>query len=199
MQPTKMRNLKTPIGLGLWEGVKPEPYDAQAAAAGRAGERVVTQALRDHGLRVWPDVRVASDRDFSQCDQIVFGAFGLIVIETKHWTGRVWRLNEQQWAQEKPNGNQRTYRSPETQNAYHCEVVNWVLRQGGIKGVPIRGAIVLSNPHATFDGRVRKQPIGTPEKIARWIDRLPPAKHRVPGAARVERILRTSMDHRWNW
>jgi len=179
--------------------MKGEAYDARAAYSGRAGEKIVIERLRAHGLRVWPDVRVASGGSFSQCDQIVFGAFGLIVIETKHWTGRLWRSSEDQWAQEKSDGSRCAYRSPESQNAYHCEVVAQVLRCRGIVGLPIRGAIVLSNSHATFEGRAKKQPIGPPEKIIRWIDRLPPAKHRPPGAAWVERILRTSIDHQWGW
>jgi len=158
--------------------------------AGQVGENRTTTILRQAGLVVWPNVHVASGHRTSQCDHVVTGTFGLVVVETKHWTGTLDRGAYQQWSQIKPNGSVRWYASPEFQNAYHCQVVRDVLRGYGLQHVPVYGAIGLSNPHARFAGGPGPQPIGTPAQIAAWIQQLPPG--RAFDAGRVERVLRQS-------
>ena len=160
-----------------------------AVRAGRVGENRATRTLQRFGLTVWPDVRVAAGHRTSQCDQIVVGAFGLVVAETKHWTGELARHGDQ-WSQRKADGTRRFYASPESQNAYHCQVVRQVLKAHGLGRVAVYGAIVLSNPHARFLGRPGSQPIGTPEQMAAWIQGLPGG--RSFDAAKVERVLRGS-------
>jgi len=160
--------------------------------AGQVGEDRVTRIFRTSGLTVWPNVHVAAGHRTSQCDQIVYGAFGLVVVETKHWTGTLTRINSAQWSQVKPDGSRRTYDSPESQNAYHCQVVRQVLQAHGMGRVPVYGAIVLSNRNAVFVSAPGAMAIGTPDEIAEWIARLPAAKGRLPQADRVERLLRSS-------
>ena len=160
-----------------------------AARAGQVGESRATRTLQRVGLTVWPDVRVAIGHRTSQCDQIVVGAFGLVIVETKHWTGELTRHGEQ-WSQRKADGTRRSYASPESQNAYHVQVVRQVLRAHGLGRIPVVGAIVLSNPHARFLSGPGNQPIGTPEQIATWIRELPVG--RAFDAAKVERVLRGS-------
>ncbi len=112
-------------------------------------------------------------------------------LEVKPWTGTLTRLDAAQWAQVRSDGTRRVYRSPEAQNAYHAQVVQTVLRQHGCGQVPVYAAIVLSNPHAEFLGIPGSQPIGTPEAVAAWIQRLP-AAGTLPQAAQVEHVLRAS-------
>jgi hypothetical protein len=189
------------VAVGAWVVVRwlwprkrrtpPRSTTEQAQVrAGQVGENRATRILRQHGLTVWSDVRVASGGRTSQCDQIVVGPFGLCVIETKHWTGTLQRQGGSHWAQRKAGGSVHRYDSPESQNAYHCQVVHEVLRQHGLKRVAVYGAIVLSNPHAVFVSGPGPQPIGSPEEIAQWIQRLPTG--RGFDAGRLERILRGS-------
>jgi len=162
--------------------------------AGQVGENRTTRILRQHfGTgRVWPDVHVAAGHRTSQCDHLVYGPFGVVVVETKHWTGALTRINSAQWSQVKPDGTRHRYDSPEAQNAYHCQVVRQVLRQQSMGQVPVYGAIVLSNRNAVFVSAPGAIAIGTPDEIARWIARLPAAKGRLPQADRVEGLLRSS-------
>lgn len=179
--------------LGLNRLRRPRPRrphrPTTATRAGQVGEHRATRALQRFGLTVWPDVRIAIGRRTSQCDQIVVGSFGLVVLETKHWTGELTRHGEQ-WSQRKADGTRRSYASPEGQNAYHCQVVRRVLKAHGFGRISVYGAIVLSNPHARFLSRPGSQPIGTPEQIAGWIRGLPVG--RSFDAAKVERVLRGS-------
>lgn len=161
--------------------------------AGQVGEsrtvRVFRQAFGP--ARVWPDVHVAHGSRTSQCDCLVAGPFGLVVVEVKHWTGDLDRLDAAHWRQVKADGTHHVYASPEAQNAYHAQVVQAVLRQHGLGRVPVYAAIVLSNPHAAFWGSPGAQPIGTPDAVAAWIQRLPPAPGDPPDP-RVESVLRAS-------
>ena len=161
--------------------------------AGQVGESLTTRVF-NHRLphaQVWPDVHVAYGYRTSQCDQIVYGPFGLVVVETKHWTGTLSRINVDHWLQNNASGAFKLYDSPESQNAYHGQVVAAVLRRHGLGSIPIYGAIVLSNPRAQFISEAGRMPIGTPEDIAEWIQRLPPAV-RSPNGERVETVLRRS-------
>ena len=161
--------------------------------AGQVGESRTTRVFR-HWLPdalVWSDVHVAHGPRTSQCDQIVYGPFGLVVVETKHWTGTLSRVNADHWLQANASGAFKLYDSPESQNAYHGQVVAAVLRRHGLGSIPVYGAIVLSNPRARFISEAGRMPIGTPEDIAEWIQRLPPAP-RLPNGECVESVLRRS-------
>ncbi len=142
--------------------------------AGQVGESLTTRVF-NHRLphaQVWPDVHVAYGYRTSQCDHIVYGAFGLVVVETKHWTGTLSRVNADHWLQANASGAFKLYESPESQNAYHGRVVAAVLRRHGLGSIPVYGAIVLSNPRAQFISEAGHKPIGTPEYIAEWIQRV---------------------------
>ncbi len=161
--------------------------------AGQVGESLTTRVF-NHRLphaQVWPDVRVGWGPRTSQCDHIVYGQFGLVVVETKHWTGTLSRVNAAHWLQANASRAFKLYDSPESQNAYHGQVVAAVLRRHGLESIPVYGAIALSNPRARFVSEAGRMPIGTPEDIAEWIQRLPPAP-RLPKGERVESILRRS-------
>lgn len=161
--------------------------------AGQVGESRTTRVFR-HRLPdalVWSDVHVAHGPRTSQCDHIVYGSFGLVVVETKHWTGTLSRINADHWLQAKASGAFKLYDSPESQNAYHCQVVAAVLRQHGLGSIPVYGAIAMSNPRAQFISESGRMPIGTPEHIAEWIQQLSPAT-RLPNEERVETVLRRS-------
>ena len=181
------------IGFWTWLGRRPlrkrRNRPTWQTRAGQAGESKTTQILRRHGLAVWRDVRVAAGHRTSQCDQIVVGSFGLVVLETKHWTGELARHGDQ-WRQRRVDGTSRSYASPEGQNAYHVQVVRQVLKAHGLGRIPVYGGIVLSNPHAEFVDGPGTQPIGSPEQMARWIQGLPGG--RAFDTAKVERILRNS-------
>ncbi len=187
--------------LGLVRGRRPlwppfrgvsHPKAAQRQA-GQVGESRTTRVFC-HQLpqaSVWPNVHVATGHRTSQCDHLVYGPFGLVVVETKHWTGTLSRINADHWLQATASGVFKLYESPESQNAYHCHVVSAVLRQHGLQRIPIYGAIVLSNPRAEFISESGPMPIGTPDQIVEWIQQLPPAI-RLRQATRVEAVLRRS-------
>ena len=181
------------IGFWTWIGRRPlrksRNRPTWQTRAGQAGESKTTQILRRHGLTVWPDVRIAIGHRTSQCDQIVVGAFGLVVLETKHWTGELARHGDQ-WRQRRADGSVHQYASPESQNAYHVQVVRQALKAHGLGRISVYGGIVLSHPHAEFVDGPGTQPIGSPEQMARWIQRLPAS--RPFNAHQVERILRSS-------
>ena len=181
------------IGFWTWIGRRPSRQSRRRQTwqtrAGQVGESKTTHTLQRFGLTVWPDVRVAIGHRTSQCDQMVVGRFGLVVIETKHWTGELARQGDR-WQQRKADGSVRQYASPEAQNTYHVQVVRQVLKAHGLRRISVYRGIVLSNPHAEFVDGPGTQPIGSPEQMARWIQGLPGG--RAFDTAKVERILRNS-------
>ena len=113
--------------------------------AGQVGEAITARALRRvfPAECVWPDVHVAAGGRTSQCDHIVYGPWGLVIVETKHWTGNLTRVGPDRWRQNRAGYPPRFYDSPEAQNAWHCQVVQAVLQTHGLGYVPVYGAIAL--------------------------------------------------------
>lgn len=143
--------------------------DAAARRAGALAEARVARRLRRLGrhLIVWNDVHVRSGNRTSQIDHVVWTPRGLVLIETKHWTGRLHVLSPTEWVQD--NGRRRrVMHSPEHQSFYHERVMQEVLQHHGLGKTPLTSIIVLTHPASRVYGETTL-PCVRFRQLRRWM------------------------------
>lgn len=119
---------------------------------GIEGEKRVAKVLRHYARKnrgtVWNNAFLPLYKESCEIDHLIFGAFGVAVIETKNVSGTV-----------SGNGDQLTHtvgrqvhkmRNPQLQNKTHIDNVVHHLRKAGLNNVPVHGIVVFSNPDVTL-------------------------------------------------
>lgn len=120
---------------------------------GDAGEFAVSLAVR-HALpkdlyHLLDDVTLRTESGgTTQIDHIIVSCYGVFVIETKNWTGRIFgKENSKSWIQLlNPNGNPFRFYNPLKQNQKHAEALGAILK------IPARAIhpLVVFTGDATF-------------------------------------------------
>lgn len=122
------------------------PRRSRVEAVGSLGEALVAAELRGLG---WPHLAnvVLTGRGWSaEIDHLVRAPDGIVVIETKTWSGLVsGQPDGEHWLQHS-GGRVRALLNPLAQNAAHMDAVRAVI---GDAGVSLRG-LVVSAGHARF-------------------------------------------------
>ncbi len=158
------------VALALWR--RRLGSEDAARRAGAWGEARVARELRRLGraVTVWNDVHVRAGHRTSQIDHVVWTPQGLILIETKHWAGRLHVVSPTEWVQD--NGrSRRVMHSPEHQSYYHEEVMREVLRRRhGLAGTPIASIVVLTHPNSRVYGPATLPCIRL-RQLRRWLRR----------------------------
>ncbi len=120
------------------------------ALIGRGGERAVRLALARLGLPALHDVVLADALGHTQIDHLVRTTQGIVVIETKTFSGWITgTLYSAEWTQHLAGGRIRhRFQNPVRQNHRHCKAV-----EAAITGltVPVHGRIV-GRPGALLRG-----------------------------------------------
>lgn len=114
---------------------------------GRAAERKVAAALKKMGkndkIKIMNNVYLPLYRKTCEIDHLVFGRFGVLVVETKGISGVV-----------SGNGKKLTHKiglkvhklyNPQLQNKTHVDNVVHHLRKQGFNTVPVNGAVVFTD------------------------------------------------------
>lgn len=125
----------------------------KAKQKGILGERRVAKCLKRyafaHRIRIWNNAFLPLYKECCEIDHLVFGKFGVAVIETKNVSGTV-----------SGNGKQLTHtvgskkhkmRNPQLQNKTHTDNVLHHLRKAGLGDVPVHGIVVFSDPDVNIE------------------------------------------------
>lgn len=138
---------------------------------GIEGEKRVAKVLRryarkNHGT-VWNNAFLPLYKESCEIDHLIFGAFGVAVIETKNVGGTV-SGNGKELTQ-KIGSKVHKLRNPQLQNKTHIDNVIHHLRKAGLNHVPVHGIVVFSNPDVTLETNA-----GIPlSQLPKALDKLP--------------------------
>lgn len=116
---------------------------------GKSGERAVDNALQSCGYEkryTVTDLTFVSDGKSVQIDHVLINAYGLFVIETKNYGGRIYGSDGQhEWTQVLGRTKNKFY-NPVKQNATHVYHLNKVLP----KKVPIHAVVVFVRNNTAY-------------------------------------------------
>lgn len=117
---------------------------------------------------VFHDCRFRQGDKTIQIDHIVISSKGVLVIETKNYTGRIYGDDKQQeWVQVLQYGKTKNkFYSPVKQNASHCYFVKSLLKNN----VPIVSIVVFIQDNTEF---IKSDNVVDLSKLRRYIKRLP--------------------------
>lgn len=119
---------------------------------GRVGERMVAAQLRrfarKHGGKVCSNVYLPLYAGTCEIDHLLFGSFGVLVVETKHVGGEI-SGNGSQLRQVMGSKTHQLY-NPQLQNKTHVDNVRHHLRKAGLERIPVQGLVVFSNSRAVL-------------------------------------------------
>jgi len=112
----------------------------KAVLKGRKGEAAVAEVLARAGLPALHDVVLGDGRGLTQVDHLVRLPGGIVVLETKAFSGMVTGgVRDRQWVQHLREGAVRTaFLNPLRQNHRHVRAV----REKAGAGVPVAGLVV---------------------------------------------------------
>ena len=125
----------------IYEG-KRIPYER-----GKEGEDTVMDLLeeiKNSSSFVINDLTIDNGSVHSQIDHLFFTTGGIIVIETKNLSGRIYgREKNSHWTQVLRNGKKYQLYSPLLQNEGHMRSLRVVLKENGYKRIEVLSAIVF--------------------------------------------------------
>lgn len=131
-------------------------YFSKGKRKGRAAERKVAGIIKKIGKK--DNVRIINNaflplyRKTVEIDHLVFGRFGVLVIETKGISGSI-----------SGSGKKLTHKigtkvhklyNPELQNKTHIDNVTHHLKKGGFEKTPVYGAVVFTDSNLKNDANV---------------------------------------------
>lgn len=160
--------------------------------AGRSGERRVAEqlAVLDDRHAVFNDVTLRSGLRRAQIDHLVIGPHGVVVMETKNWSGTlVGSADDSVWRQMRPGQPPRRLDNPLRQNEQHAAVVRDLLRRAGVGEVPVESLVVMASPEVRLEleSSAKRQVLTAENLHAWWTARI--ATPPVIGPDEVERII----------
>ena len=129
--------------LAIYLAVYFSPKRRKGRAAERKVYRLLKKLSKKKHAKILNNVYLPLYKGTCQIDHLVFGSFGILVIETKGISGTVSGKGKQLTH---TVGNQ-TYKfyNPQMQNQTHIDNVAYHLKKGGYKGVPVKGAVVFTD------------------------------------------------------
>lgn len=116
---------------------------------GVAGERTVNKLLRRAGKTLgncerFRDIMIPGKRQTSQIDNGLITPYGIFVVETKNYTGKVMGSNNGlMWRHIFGKGRQKEFLNPVMQNKGHVEALRMLLKE--YPGVPIYSIVAFSD------------------------------------------------------
>ncbi len=182
--------------LGLAHRLRGHEAEQQAGRlrAGRRGELNVTRALADalpNSCYILNDVNLKTARLRAQIDHLVITPWGLFVLETKNWAGRVaGDPHAERWTQtRRRDGREQTIKvgNPILQNRRHVEVLRAWLRAGGVQWDPIVSVIVFP-ADTRCEVQAPEVPLVDDRHVAAFIADYP--REQEQGEADVDAVLR---------
>ena len=123
---------------------------------GRNAENITRKSIkkvfRKKPVKVLNNVYLPLYKGTSEIDHLVFGTFGVLVVETKGISGTVSGRGKQL---EHKMGNQKyKFYNPQEQNKTHINNVVHHLKKGGYKNVSVTGSVVFTDPNIQLNAPV---------------------------------------------
>ncbi len=123
---------------------------------GRAAERKVAKVLKKLGkkdhVRIINNAYLPLYNKACEVDHLVFGRFGVLVVETKGISGKVTGSGKN-LTHTIGNKTHKLY-NPQLQNKTHIDNVVHHLKKGGFDKVPVTGAVVFSASDIEFPSEI---------------------------------------------
>lgn len=131
-------------------------YFKKGRRKGRAAERKVAGVIKKLGkndkIRVINNAFLPLYRKTVEIDHLVFGRFGVLVVETKGISGSVSGKGKK--LTHKIGAKVHKLYNPELQNKTHMDNVIHHLKKGGFDGVPVYGAVVFTDEDLVLETKV---------------------------------------------
>lgn len=119
---------------------------------GRAAERKVAEFLKKLGkkdkIRIINNAYLPLYRKACEIDHLVFGRFGVLVIETKGISGSI--SGSGKYLEHRIGAQSHKFYNPQFQNKTHIDNVVHHLKKGGFNRTPVEGAVVFAAKDITF-------------------------------------------------
>ena len=120
----------------------------ESKIAGDEGEQQVAAKLKRIGLfrgyKVLNNIYLPMKEGLTQIDHIVIGPFGILVVESKLFSGEVYgNPSEEKWLHSK-NGKKRNFYNPIMQNQTHIRCIRALLAKESIYNIPIFDLVVFA-------------------------------------------------------
>lgn len=157
--------------LAVWGAVS---YFSKGKRKGRAAEKKVAGAIKKLGkndnIRIINNAFLPLYRNTVEIDHLVFGRFGVLVVETKGISGAI-----------SGSGKKLTHKigtkvhklyNPELQNKTHIDNVVHHMKKGGFGNTPVYGAVVFTDKELKNEAKVGMDLDG----FKKFYNRLPDAK-----------------------
>lgn len=131
-------------------------YFKKGRRKGRAAERKVAGVIKKIGkndnLRIINNAYLPLYRKTVEIDHLVFGRFGVLVVETKGISGSVSGKGKK--LTHKIGTKVHKLYNPELQNKTHMDNVIHHLKKGGFDDVPVYGAVVFTDNDLVLETKV---------------------------------------------
>lgn len=122
-------------------------YFSKGKRKGRAAERKVAGTLNKIGkndnIRIINNAFLPLYRKTCEIDHLVFGRFGILVVETKGISGTVSGKGKK--LEHSMGAVKHKLYNPEMQNKTHIDNVTHHLKKGGFENIPVYGAVVFTD------------------------------------------------------
>lgn len=131
-------------------------YFSKGSRKGRAAEKKTAKMLKklgkDSGVRIMNNVYLPLYRKTCEIDHLVFGRFGILVVETKGISGTLSGKGKN--LVHKIGSKTHKLYNPELQNKTHVDNVIHHLKKGGFDTTPVYGAVVFTDDKLIRETRV---------------------------------------------
>lgn len=159
-------------------------HNRRSKRRGILGERSVANVLRrygrKHGAYVAHSVYLPLYDGCTEIDHLVFGSFGIAVIETKHVGGII--EGSGTYLTQRIGTKTHSLYHPQKQNQTHIENVEHHLKKAGLSKVPVYGFVVFSNPKVVLKA-----------KAGLRLEQLLPALERLPKGKQDPKVLQNAI------
>lgn len=135
-------------------------YFSKGRRKGRAAERKVARIIAKLGKK--DNVRVINNAFLPlynktvEIDHLVFGRFGVLVVETKGISGVISGKGKK--LIHKVGGKVHKLYNPQIQNKTHMDNVVHHLKKGGFGNTPVYGAVVFTDKNVVFENDMGMNP-----------------------------------------
>ncbi|MBO5319695.1 MAG: NERD domain-containing protein [Ruminococcus sp.] len=131
-------------------------YFSKGRRKGRSAEKKVSKTISKIGkkdnIRIINNVFLPLYNKTVEIDHLVFGRFGVLVVETKGISGVITGSGKK--LVHKVGTNVHKLYNPQLQNKTHIDNVIHHLKKGGFSSTPVYGAVVFTDNELTFEGNL---------------------------------------------
>ncbi|MBR4627345.1 MAG: NERD domain-containing protein [Ruminococcus sp.] len=133
-------------------------YFSKGKRKGRSAERKVAGVIKKLGkndkVKVLNNAFLPLYRKTCEIDHLVFGRFGVLVVETKGISGTLSGKSGSKYLKHSIGEKTHKLYNPELQNKTHIDNVTHHLKKGGYENVPVNGVVVFADNDLRLEANV---------------------------------------------